>query len=90
MNGKEAVSKYNVLKINKAKNISLVEFHPITGRKHQIRLHAQHIKCPIMFDEKYGFDKKKGKLQLFAIAIDATPIIKLELTAKDFPTMIEV
>ena len=90
MNGKEAISKYNVLKINKAKNISLVEFHPITGRKHQIRLHAQHIKCPIMFDEKYGFDKKRGKLQLFAIAIDATPVIKLKLTETDFPTMIEV
>ena len=43
-----------------------------------------------MFDEKYGFDKKKGKLQLFAIAIDASPVIKLELTEKDFPTMIEV
>ena len=47
-------------------------------------------KIKIMFDEKYGFDKKKGKLQLFAVAIDASPVIKLELTAKDFPTIIEV
>ena len=90
MNGKEAISKYNVLKINKSKNIALVEFLPITGRKHQIRLHAQHIKSPIMFDEKYGFDKKKGKLQLFAMAINASPIINIELTEKDFPTMIEI
>lgn len=90
MNGKEAISKYNVLKVNKVKNISLVEFFPLTGRKHQIRLHAQHIKCPIMFDEKYGFDKKKGKLQLFAVAIDATPVVKLELAEKDFPVMIKI
>lgn len=90
MNGKEAISKYNVLKVNKVKNISLVEFFPLTGRKHQIRLHAQHIKCPIMFDEKYGFDKKKGKLQLFAVAIDANPVVKLELAEKDFPAMIKI
>lgn len=90
-NGKEAITKYNVIKTNKTKNISLVEFFPLTGRKHQIRLHAQHIKCPIVGDEKYGFTKHdKNKLQLFAVAIDASPIVKIELKEKDFPTMIEV
>ena len=38
--------------------MSLVEFFPLTGRKNQIRLHAQNIKCPIIGDEKYGFVKK--------------------------------
>ena len=90
-NGKEAITKYNVIKTNKTKKMSLVEFFPLTGRKHQIRLHAQHIKCPIVGDEKYGFIKHdKNKLQLFAIAVDASPVVKIELTEKDFPTMIEV
>ena len=92
MNGKQAITKYNVIRTNKEKNLSLVEFFPLTGRKHQIRLHAQHIKCPIVGDEKYGFDKasKNKKLQLFAIELDATPIVKISLKEKDFPTMIEV
>lgn len=92
MNGKQAITKYNVIRTNKQKNLSLVEFFPLTGRKHQIRLHAQHIKCPIVGDEKYAFDKasKNKKLQLFAVELDATPIIKISLKESDFPTMIEV
>ena len=89
LNGKPAVTKYKVLKINKENNTSLVEFYPLTGRKHQIRLHAQYIKCPIVGDEKYGFGKQKNKkLQLFATVIDASPIVKIELSQKDLHNMI--
>ena len=91
MNGKQAITKYNVIRVNKEKNLSLVEFFPLTGRKHQIRLHAQNIKCPIVGDEKYAFEKKKNqRLQLFAIELDASPLCKLALEEKDFPTMIKV
>ena len=90
MNGKYAITKYNVIKSNKDKNISLVEFFPLTGRKHQIRLHAQYIKCPIVGDEKYGFVKDKKKLQLFAVEIEVPNFVKLKLEEKDFHTMIEV
>jgi len=90
MNGKEAITKYKVLKTNDNNNTSLVEFFPITGRKHQIRLHSQHIKCPIVGDEKYGFEKTKNKkLQLFAVEIDASPIIKIKLEEKDLKKMID-
>ena len=90
MNGKEAITKYHVLKTNKDNNTSLVEFFPLTGRKHQIRLHAQHIKCPIVGDEKYGFGKQKNKkLQLFAVAIDASPVVKYELSEKEIDKMID-
>lgn len=90
-NGKEAITKYKVIKTNEEKNISLVEFYPLTGRKHQIRLHAQYIKCPIVGDEKYSFEKQKNKkLQLFAVAVDASPIIKIELSEKDLKEMEEV
>jgi len=90
-NGKQAITKYKVIKTNKEKNISLVEFYPLTGRKHQIRIHAQHIKCPILGDQKYSFEKQKNKkLQLFAVAIDASPIIKIELNEKDLKEIEEV
>lgn len=89
MNGKQAITKYKVIKTNKDNNTALVEFYPLTGRKHQIRLHSQYIKCPIVGDEKYGFEKQKNKkLQLFAVAIDASPIVKIELEEKDLKKMI--
>ena len=52
---KEAITKYKVLISNSKLKISLVEFNPITGRTHQIRIHAaQELKCPIIGDTKYG------------------------------------
>lgn len=39
---------------------TLVEAKPVTGRTHQIRVHAQHAKHPIIGDEKYG-DKMANK-----------------------------
>lgn len=40
---------------------TLVKASPLTGRTHQIRVHAQHMTHPIAFDDRYGdreFDKK--------------------------------
>ncbi len=34
--------------------LSLVEVHPETGRKHQIRVQLSHFGCPIVGDRKYG------------------------------------
>ena len=91
LSGKQAITKYNVIRENKKEKLSLVEFFPFTGRKHQIRLHAQKIKCPIVGDEKYGFGNQKNKkLQLFAVEIDASPLAKIKLNETDFPTMIRV
>jgi len=41
-------------------NVSLVEAVPLTGRTHQIRVHALHRKHPLVGDEKYG-DKTLNK-----------------------------
>jgi len=40
----------------------LLEFHPLTGRTHQIRLHCAMLGCPIVGDEIYG--RKKSSLDL--------------------------
>lgn len=53
--GKEALTFYTVLWKGYYKNtkISLVEFNPETGRKHQIRAHCKELGCSILGDKKY-------------------------------------
>ena len=50
--GREAISEYRTLE--SFKSHTLLEFHPLTGRTHQIRLHCAFLKCPIVGDEVYG------------------------------------
>ena len=50
--GREAVSEYKTLEA--FTDHTLLEFHPHTGRTHQIRLHCQFLGCPIVGDSIYG------------------------------------
>ncbi|MCQ3935953.1 MAG: RluA family pseudouridine synthase [Chloroflexi bacterium] len=50
--GRDAVSEYRTLE--SFKRHTLLEFHPLTGRTHQIRLHCQFLGCPIVGDSVYG------------------------------------
>lgn len=50
--GKYAVTHFHTIDHNA--NFSLVEFHLETGRKNQIRVHAQDIGHPVVGDPKYG------------------------------------
>ncbi|GAB4445107.1 MAG: RluA family pseudouridine synthase [Anaerolineales bacterium] len=50
--GREAVSEYKTLE--EFDKHTLLEFHPLTGRTHQIRLHCAFLKCPIVGDKVYG------------------------------------
>lgn len=50
--GKPSLTEFQVLR--SFENCTLVEAKPITGRTHQIRVHAQYVGCPLMGDEKYG------------------------------------
>lgn len=54
--GRESVSEYKVVEFYAAERggYSLVEFHPKTGRTHQIRIHAKHIGHAIVADEFYA------------------------------------
>ena len=58
--GREAISEYKTLE--NFRNHTLLEFHPLTGRTHQIRLHCAFLKCPIVGDEVYG--KKESSIQI--------------------------
>ena len=50
--GQSAITDYRVM--GSAGGLSWIEFHPRTGRTHQIRVHAQAIGCPIIGDTIYG------------------------------------
>lgn len=58
--GREAISEYRTIESFRAH--TLLEFHPLTGRTHQIRLHCAFLGCPIVGDEIYG--KKKFSVEI--------------------------
>ena len=63
--GKSARTNYEVLKIEKGK--TRIHFYPITGRTHQLRVHASHYKglnTAISGDDMYG--SKSNRLHLHA------------------------
>jgi 23S rRNA pseudouridine1911/1915/1917 synthase len=53
--GRESISEYKT--IESLHKHTLLEFHPHTGRTHQIRLHCEFLGCPIVGDEIYGRKK---------------------------------
>lgn len=56
--GKSSVTEFRVLQ--RFADTTLVEAKPLTGRTHQIRVHALHVGHPVIGDEKYG-DKEFNK-----------------------------
>jgi 23S rRNA pseudouridine1911/1915/1917 synthase len=71
--GKEAITKYKVIKFDKRHSMSLIEFYPQTGRPHQIRVHAAEAMLhPIIGDTKYNPINKGDTLQLLAYKLSFT------------------
>ncbi|MGV1020987.1 pseudouridine synthase [Empedobacter falsenii] len=69
--GKTAQTKYEV--IARKDNKTLVYFYPITGRTHQLRMHASHrlgLNAPIIGDDLYG--TKTNRLHLHAESLEFT------------------
>lgn len=58
--GKSALTRYEVLDVSE--NRTRIRFYPITGRTHQLRVHAAHqagLNSPIVGDELYGTKEKR-------------------------------
>ena len=67
--GKEAITEYRI--ISESEKYTRITFYPLTGRTHQLRVHAAHpegLGCPILGDELYG--KKADRLYLHAEYIE--------------------
>ncbi len=77
--GKEAITNYKVIK--EFRKYSVVEFDILTGRTHQIRVHANNIGHPIVCDELYGDAKPillsslKKKFNLNKNELEERPIL---------------
>jgi 23S rRNA pseudouridine955/2504/2580 synthase len=85
--GNRAITNYKVIDYV-PKAVSWLEMEPITGKTHQLRVHAQAIECPILGDGKYGgrnafINEASNKLHLHArkIVIENFRGKKLEFTA---------
>lgn len=66
--GKKGVSLWRKIDVRRGR--TLVEFKPLTGRTHQLRLHASHplgLGCPIVGDRLYGFGCPGESLLLHAL-----------------------
>jgi len=75
--GKPARTKWSV--VESTEQCTRIYFHPITGRTHQLRVHASHpdgLNCPIVGDDLYGVPN--NRLHLHAESITFTHPITQE------------
>lgn len=71
--GKEGITRWQVLAARDGQ--TLVAFEPLTGRTHQLRLHASHplgLGCPIVGDSLYGSGLAGDPMLLHAMALSFT------------------
>jgi 23S rRNA pseudouridine1911/1915/1917 synthase len=66
-NGKQAVTHYQVIK--QLEEISLIEFTLETGRTHQIRVHMNYLKHPLLGDKEYGSKIPSPRVMLHSSSI---------------------
>lgn len=87
IHGKMGVTHWRKLAIEGQR--TRIEFTPITGRTHQLRLHAYHEKglgIPIVGDPFYGRGKGPGQLKLHACELSFThPMTEQGLTFSSSP-----
>lgn len=82
--GRQAISEYKTLE--SFPQHTLLEFHPLTGRTHQIRLHCAFLGCPIAADTTYGH--RKPSLELTRHFLHAWRL-KITLPGEQNPSLFE-
>ncbi len=63
--GKPSLTEFKLLR--RFDGLSLIEARPITGRTHQIRVHAQYAGHSLVGDEKYGDDQINASMRELGI-----------------------
>ena len=86
--GKVGITRWR--KLVDKRDRSRVEFHPVTGRTHQLRVHASHEKGlgkAIVGDTLYGGHDKHGELRLHAKELGFEhPVSGHQLTYQSMPS----
>lgn len=97
--GKVAASNYKVLEVLGSSHCALVSWKLETGRTHQIRVHAKHIRHPLLGDDVYGGSDAaaakvigQGKSNLLAIShrvlqlLNNRPALHAQVLGFEHPT----
>ncbi len=90
-NGKPALTEWRV--VAESGGRALVEFRPVTGRTHQLRVHsASGIGIPLLGDPVYGDGKGAWRTMLHAVAIEVqregkSPIVATAPWPAEFATL---
>ena len=70
LDGKNADTRFEMIRYEAAKNYSIVDVWLGTGRRHQIRRHFDHIGFPVIGDPKYGKgNKNQSGMKLNAVEL---------------------
>ena len=89
---KKSISITEYKTIKSSNDLSLVEFHLITGRTHQIRVHTSYLMCPLLGDTLYGTSSDlidHQALHSYQISF-IHPITNKRLTFKSEPDFIKL
>jgi tRNA pseudouridine32 synthase/23S rRNA pseudouridine746 synthase len=88
LHGKMGITRWRLIAIEG--NRSRIEFTPLTGRTHQLRLHAAHplgMGIPIVGDRLYGSGTRPGELLLHATSLSLRhPVSDERMTWQTLPS----
>ena len=76
--GQRAVTRYRVEHI--CGDVSLVRFFPVTGRTHQLRVHAAHIGHPMLGDTRYCTAESTRLAEKYRAPYHQLSAVRLSLT----------
>lgn len=91
-NGKAAVTRYRIINVveRDGRQCAVICFEPVTGRTHQLRVHAAHkdgLNCPIVGDALYGVPGER--LMLHAALLEFVhPVSGKPVAINRFPDFI--
>jgi RluA family pseudouridine synthase len=94
--GSEAATRYR--RVERLADADLLEVEPLTGRRHQIRVHCYTIGHPVLGDTRYGDQRPVGgapRLMLHAVELrlpqpEGEPLVIRSEPPPDFESVLEM